>query len=197
MLTKTNLFGRHEDASTLRQALRPTPGTNSSPASTSSAPVSPASSAANEAKAEVPAKEVPPAKDPVTAASRLVVGPDVKLKGAEITDCDTLIVEGRVEATMDSRTINIAEKGSFCGTVNIDVAEIHGIFEGELTARQQLIIHGTGKVSGKIRYGRIVIAEGGVISGDVRSLGEEPSAALKASQFLSRENDAKVIGTAL
>ena len=31
--------------------------------------------------------------------SRLIVGPDVKLKGAEILDCDTLVVEGRVEAT--------------------------------------------------------------------------------------------------
>ena len=30
--------------------------------------------------------------------SKLIVGPDIKLKGAEITDCDTLVVEGRVEA---------------------------------------------------------------------------------------------------
>src|SRR4051812_27649985 len=33
--------------------------------------------------------------------SKLIVGPDIKLKGAEITDCDTLVVEGRVEASMD------------------------------------------------------------------------------------------------
>ena len=38
-----------------------------------------------------------------TSEARLIVGPDVKLKGAEILDCDTLVVEGRVEATMDSR----------------------------------------------------------------------------------------------
>ena len=80
--------------------------------------------------------------------ARLIVGPDVKLKGAEILDCDTLVVEGRVEATMDSRVIRIAENGSFAGTVSIDIAEIHGTFEGELTARSQLIIHSTGRVSG-------------------------------------------------
>ena len=102
--------------------------------------------------------------------SRLIVGPDVKLKGAEILDCDTLVVEGRVEATMDSRVIRIAENGAYEGTVGIDVAEIHGRFEGELTARQQLIIHATGRVSGKIRYGKILIEEGGEISGDVQSL---------------------------
>jgi cytoskeletal protein CcmA (bactofilin family) len=102
--------------------------------------------------------------------SRLIVGPEVKLKGAEILDCDTLVVEGRVEATMDSRVIRIAENGSFSGTVGIDVAEIHGQFDGELTARSQLIIHATGRVSGKIRYGRIFIEEGGQISGDVKAL---------------------------
>jgi cytoskeletal protein CcmA (bactofilin family) len=105
-----------------------------------------------------------------SGGSRLIVGPDVKLKGAEILDCDTLVVEGRVEATMDSRVIRIAEKGAYAGTVGIDVAEIHGRFDGELTARKQLIIHATGRVSGKIRYGKIFIEEGGEISGDVQSL---------------------------
>src|SRR5207244_9032807 len=99
-----------------------------------------------------------------------IVGPDVKLKGAEINDCDTLIVEGRVEATLDSRIIRIAEQGSFSGTVSIDTAEIHGRFDGELTARSQLFIHATGHVSGKLRYGKILIEEGGQISGDIQAI---------------------------
>lgn len=107
-----------------------------------------------------------------SATSRLIVGPDVKLRGAEILDCDTLVVEGRVEATMDSRVITIAKQGAFAGKVGIDVAEIHGQFEGELTARQQLVIHATGRVRGKIRYGKLLIEAGGVISGDVESLAE-------------------------
>lgn len=107
--------------------------------------------------------------------ARLIVGPDVKLKGAEILDCDTLVVEGRVEATMDSRVIRIADKGSFSGKVSIDVAEIHGSFDGELTARSQLVIHATGRVSGKIRYGKLVIAEGGELCGDINALSAERS----------------------
>ena len=105
------------------------------------------------------------------AGSRLIVGPDIKLKGVEITDCDTLVVEGRVEASMDSRVIQIAENGVFSGTVSIDVAEIRGRFEGELTARKQLVIYSTGRVSGQIRYGKIRIEEGGEISGEVSTLG--------------------------
>jgi len=105
--------------------------------------------------------------------ARLIVGPDVKLKGAEILDCDTLVVEGRVEATMDSRVIRIAEKGSFAGKVSIDIAEVLGTFEGELTARSQLIIHSTGRVNGTIRYGKLVIDEGGELCGDINVLSEK------------------------
>src|SRR5258708_24893810 len=102
--------------------------------------------------------------------SKLIVGPDIKLKGAEITDCDSLVVEGRVEAAMDSRVIQIAEHGVFVGKAGIDVAEIRGRFDGELTARKQLVIRATGRVSGKIRYGKVAIEEGGEISGDIAAL---------------------------
>jgi len=109
----------------------------------------------------------------IVMGARLIVGPDVKLKGAEILDCDTLVVEGRVEATMDSRVIRIAEKGSFAGKVSIDIAEVLGTFEGELTARSQLIIHSTGRVNGTIRYGKLVIDEGGELCGDINVLSEK------------------------
>jgi len=99
--------------------------------------------------------------------SKLTVGPNIKLKGVEITDCDTLVVEGLVEATMDSRLMQIAEMGAFKGSAEIDIAEIHGEFDGELTVREKLVIYATGKVTGKIRYGKVVIEEGGQLSGDI------------------------------
>jgi len=136
-----------------------------------------------------------PAEDAAQdSGSRLIVGPNVKLKGAEILDCDTLVVEGRVEATMDSRVIRIAENGAFAGKVGIDVAEIFGAFDGELTARSQLIIHATGRVSGKIRYGKILIEAGGEISGDVQALSastrEQPRVAERSPERM--EHTAKV-----
>jgi cytoskeletal protein CcmA (bactofilin family) len=76
---------------------------------------------------------------------------------------------------MDSRVIRIAEQGSFTGKVSIDIAEIHGSFDGELTARCQLIIHATGRFSGKIRYGKLVIDEGGELCGDISTLSAEKS----------------------
>lgn len=174
MLTKQNLFGQNDRLR--RDPPRPgfTPGMT--------APTSPGgaeSTARNDTSTPSPAPETAAAPD-VTAAvtpepkgSKLIVGPDIKLKGAEITDCDTLVVEGRVEASMDSRVIQIAENGSFHGTVGIDVAEIRGRFDGELTARKQLVIHATGRVSGKIRYGSIIVEQGAEIAGDIGTLSSQ------------------------
>ncbi len=100
--------------------------------------------------------------------SKLTVGPNIKLKGVEITDCDTLVVEGRVEATIDSRVIQISEKGAFVGTAEFDIAEIRGEFDGDLTVRQKLVVYSSGRVNGKVRYGKLVIEEGGQLSGDVQ-----------------------------
>src|SRR3546814_10164446 len=122
-----------------------------------------------------------------TEGSKLIVGRNIKLKGVEITDCDTLVVEGRVEASMDSRVIQIAESGAFVGTAGIDTAEIRGRFEGELTARTRLVIHASGRVSGKIRYGSIAIEDGGQISGDVAALAEaEAPASLTRRKQIGR-----------
>lgn len=179
MLNRQNLFGKRDeraDAPIARPPVldnRPAPAVTVRPATGANGTPVPApgtTAAANEAaKSDKPKTEV--------TGSRLIVGPDVKLKGAEILDCDTLVVEGRVEATMDSRVIHIAENGSFSGKVSIDVAEIHGNFEGELTVRSQLLIHSTGRVNGKIRYGKILIDEGGQLSGDVQSLSAAESRA--------------------
>lgn len=129
-----------------------------------------------------PEPEAPRPRAEESKGSRLIVGPDIKLKGAEITDCDTLVVEGRVEASMDSRVMQIAENGSFHGTVGVDIAEIRGRFDGELTCRKQLVIHPTGKVSGKIRYGRIVIEEGGEVAGDVAAMGAQKATILSTTK---------------
>jgi cytoskeletal protein CcmA (bactofilin family) len=118
--------------------------------------------------------QVPAATPTKEGESKLTVGPNIKLKGVEITDCDTLVVEGSVEATMDSRVIQISERGSFKGSAEIDVAEIRGLFDGNLTVRQKLVIFATGKVTGKVRYGKVVIEEGGQLSGEVESAAAVP-----------------------
>jgi cytoskeletal protein CcmA (bactofilin family) len=83
-----------------------------------------------------------------------------------------LVVEGRVEAAMNSRQIRISQSGVFVGKAEIDIAEVGGLFDGELTVREHLVIRSTGKVKGKIRYGTVTIEQGGVIAGDIGLLNE-------------------------
>jgi len=163
MLRSETLFGKRE------------PNTPNSPLNTAAGIVPPgaggfgktAAPAANPAPLTTPASEPAVSSNP-EGGSKLIVGPNIKLKGVEITDCDTLVVEGRVEATIDSRVIQIAERGAFKGSAEIDIAEIHGEFDGDLTVRQKLVIYSTGKVSGKVRYGKLVIEEGGQLAGDIQ-----------------------------
>jgi len=157
-------------------AAQATRNTVAQPRTTENPPADQAAASAKAAASAAPVEETGSAANEKVIGARLIVGPDVKLKGAEILDCDTLVVEGRVEATMDSRVIRIAEKGSFSGKVSIDIAEIHGTFEGELTARSQLIIHATGRVSGSIRFGKLVVDEGGELCGEINVLSENATA---------------------
>ena len=156
-------FGRRESEPA---GLRPGAVSNqSNPNHSSPAQASAAKQALDNTATNLATSHTAPGKE---LGSKLTVGPNIKLKGVEITDCDTLVVEGTVEATMDSRVIQISELGAFKGSADIDIAEIHGQFDGNLTVRQKLVIYATGKVTGKIRYGQLVIEEGGQLSGDIQ-----------------------------
>lgn len=169
MLQRDGLFRRREETLPRSPSAAPQPA---APA-VSSAPSSPspASTLAKPAVEKPVEKVEKPVEQPgERKEARLTVGPEIKMKGAEITDCDTLVVEGRLEATLDTRVLQIAEHGAFNGVVSVDVAEIRGRLDGELTARKQLILHATARVSGKIRYNRIQVSEGAEISGEIEIL---------------------------
>ena len=98
---------------------------------------------------------------------KLVVGREISLSGA-ITACDTLVVEGRVEATLEnSELLEITPDGAFKGRVSINEAIIAGEFDGELVVRGRLLVASGGRIVGTIKYGSLVVQEGGHVSGQV------------------------------
>jgi cytoskeletal protein CcmA (bactofilin family) len=118
---------------------------------------------------------VPPKPPQEAEIRQLIVGREISLSG-EIKSCDRLIVEGSVEANLQScQDVNIAESGLFRGAATIDDAEIRGRFEGTLTVRNRLFIRSTGRVTGTVRYGQIEIECGGQISGDIQAQPIEPN----------------------
>ena len=170
-------FGKRDEPTPARA-----PG-SSSLGGTSSLGSAGSSSSAQPFNAPAPAAATTAPTGAAESGAKLTVGPNIKLKGVEITDCDTLVVEGTVEATMNSRVIQIAEQGAFKGSAEIDIAEVRGVFDGNLTVRQKLVIFATGKVTGKIRYGKIVIEEGGQLSGEITfgTSGDSASSSSKTS----------------
>lgn len=142
---------------------------------------------------EVPGREAAHAPSPEEAAgSKLFVGVNIKLKGVEISNCDVLVIEGQVDATIDSKVMEISKPGTLTGTAMIDVAEIHGEFSGELTARTKLVVHGTGRVTGTVRYGKLVVAEGGTLDGELKQIdAASPARPEKGSASESRASSAQ------
>jgi cytoskeletal protein CcmA (bactofilin family) len=151
---------------------------SSSPSPTSSAGERPAPAAAPASATLPPAPTThevhdAPASAGPSGGAKLIVGRNVKLKGVEISDCEMVVVEGQVEASVSAKGMQIAKPGTLKGTATIDVAEIDGDFTGELTAHTKLVVNGTGRVSGTIRYGSLIVAEGGEVTGDVKRLEDE------------------------
>src|SRR5580658_3459627 len=108
-----------------------------------------------------PVAAAPPAPPPPSprrgdaGLRQLTVGREISLSG-EIASCDTLFVEGSVEANLQN-----------CR--DVEIADVRGVFEGNLLVRKRLLIRTGGQVSGVIRYGQIEVELGGQISGDVQS----------------------------
>lgn len=100
--------------------------------------------------------------------ANLHVGRGLKLEG-KIQSCDSLVIEGDVQATIESGTLTISETGEVRGEATVDQAEINGKFDGTLVVRKCLTINSTGRITGTVRYGELKVEQGGKISGQVEA----------------------------
>jgi len=101
-------------------------------------------------------------------AKTLTVGRDIVLKG-DITECDSLIVEGRIDATLNTaRALEVVRGGRFVGKAKVETAVISGRFDGDLEVTRELRVTASGKVIGTVIYGRLEIERGGEVLGDVK-----------------------------
>lgn len=147
-------------------------------------------------------REPTPMSSGASEGKKLIVGRDIRLAG-EITTCDTLVVEGQVECNLtDSKLLEIAASGVFKGKASVEVAEISGLFEGELTVSQELRLRSGGQIRGKLRYREMEIERGGKLSGDIAELdsasaspvGARPQPAEPAEQRVTPDSEAEAPG---
>jgi len=113
---------------------------------------------------------------------RLVIGEGISLSG-EIEACEYLVIEGNVEAALKGASIlEIAESGTFYGTVEINEATVAGRFEGEITVNGRLTITATGSVVGTIAYKELAVEAGATLDGKVNPLSGSKAAAIGKKQ---------------
>ena len=100
----------------------------------------------------------------------LVVGRGISLQGT-VTDAERLVVEGTVESQMiQAAELSISTTGVFRGEVQVEDAEIAGLFDGTITVRGNLVIRATGKLKGTVRYRKLSVEEGGTMTGSMEML---------------------------
>lgn len=117
------------------------------------------------------------ANDKSSTGSKLVIGQGITMSG-EIEACDHLIVEGTIEAALKGASmLDVAESGSYFGTVEIEEANIAGRFEGDITVRGRLTIESTGTVIGTISYKELSMEAGATIDGSVSPIGSQNAGA--------------------
>jgi cytoskeletal protein CcmA (bactofilin family) len=127
-----------------------------------------------------PAVGVPARPQPRAEAGErrtLVVGRGISLQGT-VADAERLVVEGTVESQMIQATeLFVAQSGVFKGEMQVEDAEIAGLFDGTITARNSLVIRASGKVNGVARCRKLSVEEGGQVSGKMEMLTDAQAAA--------------------
>ncbi|HEX7775828.1 MAG TPA: polymer-forming cytoskeletal protein [Parvibaculum sp.] len=125
---------------------------------------------------------------PGITPANLHVGRGLKLEG-KIQSCDSLVIEGDVQATIESGTLTITETGEVRGEATVDQAEINGKFDGTLIVRKCLTINATGKITGTVRYGELKVEQGGKISGEIEATEAAGNSSSARSASASRSSD--------
>ena len=158
----------HETAEAARPAYQPSVARPSYSAPSSSPSYSPSTSSYTPPQA--------PEATPYTGSDRtLTIGRGINMSG-EIDACDHLLVEGTVEAALKgAKILDIAESGTYYGTVEIEEATIAGRFEGDITVNGRLTLKSTGVITGSIAYRELEVEAGAVLDGRMTPLKGEVS----------------------
>ena len=108
---------------------------------------------------------LPPVPMQQPVERRLIVGRDISLAG-EIKECDQLVVDGTIEATLHhGKRLDITPNGLFMGSANVEDADIAGRFEGDMNVTR-LRLRSTARLTGRVRFTTLDVEAGAQITGE-------------------------------
>ena len=114
------------------------------------------------------ADRAPTMAEGTVADGVVIIGRGTRISG-EITNCSKLEIHGTVEGRIGAVALIVREGGSVKGEIYANDAEINGNIEGHVEVKGLLDIRSTGRVEGELAYGKLAVAMGGHIGGQIRN----------------------------
>jgi cytoskeletal protein CcmA (bactofilin family) len=112
-----------------------------------------------------------------------------------------LHLDGRVignvrSSAEDGGALSVSESGLIEGSVEVTNIVMNGTVNGDMHARERLVLGGKARVNGNVYYGVIEMAPGAVITGKLIPLGESSNSGQTATSLQSAESDAEAVAAA-
>ena len=101
-----------------------------------------------------------------TTEGTLFVGAGVTLRG-DVDVPGAASVDGKFEGTLKAKTLIVGQTGHVSGQISAETAEIRGMVDDQLAVRNKLVLRASGSISGAIAYSKIMVEEGGSITGTI------------------------------
>lgn len=94
----------------------------------------------------------------------------------DISGAGDLEIDGRVQGdvTLDG-VLRVLANGTVLGSIRANEVHVHGQVDGDLSARDALVLHAGAAVQGDLSAPRLGIEEGARVRGAVRTTSDEPS----------------------
>ena len=101
-----------------------------------------------------------------TSAGRATIGPSISIKG-DVTGSEDLLIQGKVDGSvaLELHAVSVGSEGHVNANISARVITVEGKVEGDLTAKEQIILRGTAQVQGDIKAPRVVLEDGATFRG--------------------------------
>ena len=126
----------------------------------------------SERPSKVAGQRVHPSTETPAARSRVprlaIVGRKIRIKG-EVTGNEDLLIEGRVEGSVDLRahSVTVGPQGEVKASIVGRIVTIEGRVQGDLTAEEQIVLRRSADAEGDLAAPRVVLEDGAGFRGGV------------------------------
>ena len=134
-------------------------------------------------RAEPPRATTPP-------SGRAIIGPSITIHG-EVSGDEDLLIQGKVDGSVDLElhAVTVGSEGRVKANISARVVTVEGEVEGDLKAREQVVLRSAAQVKGDITAPRVVLEDGanfrGLVDmgeGDAPSRSAVPGASVRAPE---------------